>query len=180
MAKQSYSEWLKEEFGGLIDTLALGDMQKRFLRSRWLDQVAWMEAKAAEAQRRYYRLRLTTVVGAVLVPVLVSLETLAGGFGDAARAGGVIASLVVAVSAAIEQFFGFGGRWQHYRQTVERLKSEGWFFFQLAGRYGTDGASHAAAYPAFAERVEEIVQSDVEVFVTEVAAERERHGRGKG
>ena len=180
MAKQTYPDWLKGELGALIDALALTEMQKHFLRSRWLDQVAWMEAKASEAQRRYYRLRLTTVIGAVLVPALVSLETLAGGLGDAARVASVLISLVVAVTAAIEQFLHFGERWQHYRQTVERLKTEGWFFFQLTGRYSADGATHTALYPAFAQRVEEIIQGDVQVFMTEVAGEGERQGEGTG
>ena len=175
MAKaDGYPAMLRREFEELIDAMPLDDMQKRFLRSRWLDQVAWMEGKASEAQRHYYRLRLTTVIGAVVVPTLVGLETLAGWPGDAVKGATVVVSLVVAVCAAIEQFFHFGERWHHYRQTVERLKSEGWLFFQLTGPYAADGASHAAAYPSFAQRVEELLQSDVEAFVTEVAVEREQ------
>ena len=172
MAKNGYSSWLGEEFGGIIDALALDEMQKRFLRSRWLDQVIWMEGKAAQTQRRYYRLRMTTVVGAVIVPTLVSLEAFGAGVGEVVRVITLVASTVVAVSAAIEQFFRFGERWQHYRRTVEQLKSEGWLFFELTGSYAQDGAPHAALFPSFAKRVEELIQSDVEVFVTEVTAER--------
>ncbi len=171
-AKNGYSDWLKQEFGDLIEAMSLDEMQKRFLRSRWLDQVIWMEKKAGETQGRYYRLRLTTVVGAVVVPALVSLETLGGGVGDGVRVATVLASILVAVSAAIEQFFRFGERWQHYRRTVEQLKSEGWLFFELTGAYAREGASHAALFPSFAQRVEELIQSDVETFVTEVTAER--------
>ncbi len=171
-AGNAYGDWLQQEFGGLIDALGLDEMQKRFLRSRWLDQVIWMEGKAAQTQRRYYRLRMTTVVGAVLVPALVSLESFGAGVGEVLRVITLLASTVVAVSAAIEQFFRFGERWQHYRRTVEQLKSEGWLFFELTGVYGRDGASHAALFPSFAKRIEELIQSDVEVFVTEVTAER--------
>ena len=173
MTGPSYPDMLRDELGGYVDGLALGDMQKRFLRGRWLDQVAWMEGKAAQAQQRYYRLRLATVIGAVMVPALVSLQTIDTDFGSVAQTLSVLVSLVVAVSAAIEQFFDFGGRWQHYRQTVEQLKTEGWSFLQLSGRYA-DAATHALAYPAFADRVEHIIQSDVEVFVTELAVKTER------
>jgi len=38
-AGNAYGDWLQQEFGGLIDALGLDEMQKRFLRSRWLDQV---------------------------------------------------------------------------------------------------------------------------------------------
>ena len=41
-------------------------------------------------------------------------------------------------------FFDFGGRWQHYRRTVEQLKTEGWSFLQLSGRYA-DMPTHAEA-----------------------------------
>lgn len=172
MTAASYPEILREELGGYIDGLALSDMQKRFLRGRWLDQVAWMEGKAAQAQRRYYRLRLATVIGAVMVPALVSLQTLDDGLGLLPEALSVLVSLIVGVSAAIEQFFDFGGRWQHYRRTVEQLKTEGWSFMQLSGRYA-EATTHAQAYPDFADRVEHIIQSDVEVFVTELAVKDE-------
>ena len=178
MTSPSYPDILREELGGFVDSLALSDMQKRFLRGRWLDQVAWMEGKAAQAQGRYYRLRLATVIGAVLIPALVSLQTLDEEFAPAAQVLSVLVSLVVGVSAAIEQFFDFGGRWQHYRQTVEQLKTEGWSFLQLSGRYA-EMPSHAEAYAGFADRVEHIIQSDVEVFVTELAVKDERDQPGR-
>jgi hypothetical protein len=61
--RDNYGSWLCGEFGAIIDALDLDAQRKRFLRSRWLDQVVWLEKKAGEAQRRYYRLRTTTVVG---------------------------------------------------------------------------------------------------------------------
>ena len=178
MTSPSYPDILRDELGGFIDGLALSDMQKRFMRGRWLDQVAWMEGKAAQAQGRYYRLRLATVIGAVMVPALVSLQTLDTDLGEIAQTLSVLVSLVVAVSAAIEQFFDFGGRWQHYRRTVEQLKTEGWSFLQLSGRYA-DTPTHAEAYAGFADRVEHIIQSDVEVFVTELAVKDERDQPGR-
>ncbi len=177
MSAPSYPDMLRDELGAFVDALDLSDMHKRFLRGRWLDQVAWMEGKAAQAQRRYYRLRLATVIGAVIVPALVSLQTLELGLGPLPEVLSVLVSLVVGISAAIEQFFDFGGRWQHYRQTVEQLKTEGWSFMQLSGRYGEAG-THALAYASFADRVEHIIQSDVEVFVSELAVSEDRDKSG--
>ena len=139
MARQdSYEQWLKEDLGKLIDTLELTDLQKHCLRSRWLDQILWMEGNANRCQNRYYFLRLTTIIGGVIVPALVSLNTpaLTGlavsggtnlGLGWIAPVAGWAAfalSLVVALSAAIEQFFNYGERWRHYRRMVESLKVE--------------------------------------------------------
>ena len=178
MANSGYLDSLKREFTGLIDDLGLDPTRKRFLVSRWLDQVAWMEGKASKAQKQYYRLRLVTVVGAVLVPALVSVSALdsdlAGiDIGAVGKIATWIVSLVVAVSAAIEGFFRFGERWRNYRSTAERLKMEGWLFFQLAGPYSGEAATHEDGYSAFASRVEELIKSDVEVYLTEVGIEAE-------
>ena len=81
-------------------------------------------------------------------------------------------SLLVAIGAAVEGFFRYGERWRHYRSIVERLKIEGWQFFQLSGQYRRHGA-YAAAYPTFAARIEEIIQSDVQQYITEIVRERE-------
>ena len=170
---EPYKDELRKTFEGLIDSANLDDRQRDFLKLRWLDQLTWMEGKAGKAQRYYYRLRLVTIVGAVVVPALVALNTLNGWPGTAAQIATWIVSLVVAVSAAVEGFFQFGQRWRNYRSTAERLKTEGWLFFQLAGPYAADG-SHADAFRTFASRVEDLIQKDVDVYITEVAAEKQR------
>lgn len=174
MARDAYVNSLRRTFEELTEQVELGERERRLLRSRWLDQVVWMERRAAKAQRLYYRLRIVTVVGAVLVPSVVSLTALEGTPGRAARIVVWILSLVVAVSAAVEGFFAFGERWRNYRGTVERLKMEGWLFLQSAGPYA--GVPHADAYPAFAARVEELIQSDVDVYLTEVVAGKQKEG----
>jgi hypothetical protein len=168
-----YVAELRATFERLIDSVALEDAQRAFVKARWLDQVLWMEGKAAAAQRRYYRLRLVTVVGAVIVPALVSLSALHGRTGEAARAGAWIVSLTVAVSAAVEGFFQFGQRWRNYRGTVERLKTEGWLYLEQAGAYAAS-SSHRETFGAFAARVEELITTDVDAYLTEVAAEKQQ------
>ena len=143
--KNPYREWLKQDLGSLIDALELSELQKHFLHSRWLDQVLWMEGKADQAQKRYYLLRLTAIVGSVTVPALVSLNLSSTGVIVYIRWATFIISLLVAVSVAVEEFFHYGERWRHYRSSVERLKIEGWEFFQLSGEYRD--LNHAEAYP---------------------------------
>ncbi len=171
---EPYVDELRTTFERLIDAAELDDRQREFLKLRWLEQLAWMESKAGKAQRFYYRLRLITIVGAVVVPALVALNSLDGWPGNAAQIGAWIVSLVVAVSAAVEGFFQFGQRWRNYRSTAERLKTERWLYLQLAGPYATVDGSDADAYRTFASRVEELVQKDVTVYITEVATEKQR------
>lgn len=181
--RASYGEWLQNDLGALIDEIKeLTDVQKHSLRSRWLNQVTWMEGKAVAAQRWYYILRLTTIIGGVIVPALVTLKvgggTVQGVTGTILDTGftawlTVVISLLVAISAAIDEFFHFGERWRHYRRTVELLKVEGWQYLQLGGPYRSE-KSHLEAYPVFAARVEEILQHEVEVYITQVVREKER------
>ena len=84
----------------------------------------------------------------------------------------VILGLLVAVSGALEEFFRYGERWRHYRQTVEWLKIEGWRFFQLSDPY-RKFTTHAEAYSDFAGRVEDVIRRDVNVYVSEIVRTKE-------
>jgi hypothetical protein len=161
---------LKGELEAVIDQLELSALQKRCLRARWLDAVTWLERKAKQAQRRYYTLRLLIIIGGVIIPALVSLD-LGGAQADRVRWATFGLSLLVAISAALDGFFRYGERWRHYRLIAERLKIEGWQFFQLSGPYAHQ-PSHAAAHPGFAARAEEIIRIDIERYITEVVREK--------
>ena len=172
--KPSYEDWLKKEMERLIDAIDLPDLQKHFLRSRWLDQVVWMSASANKARNRYYALRMMTIIGGVLVPA--GLTSSFGGLSSAELADVVrwltfSISLIVAISAAVEEFFHFGERWRHYRRKVELLKGSGWQFFQLSGPFSAY-ANHADAYRSFAAQVEGILAQDVDVYITKVVQEK--------
>jgi hypothetical protein len=160
---------MAESLDRLVGQLGLEPAQEELMRGRWLDQIGWLERKAASAQRSYYALRVTTVVGAVLVPALVSLTTLDGRAGTAAKVAAWVIGVVVAVSAALEQLYRFGERWRDYRRTAELLKAEGWLFAQHADPYQ---AGPAATYPAFAARVEEILGSDLASYLARTADRR--------
>jgi Protein of unknown function (DUF4231) len=166
--RDAYARQLNRQFREMIDGLALGDLQKRFLHSRWLDQLLWFEARATTNQRRYYGLRLVTIVGGVIVPALISLNLRTADVADALAWVTFGLSLAVAISAALESFFGFGERWQTFRRTAEALKGQGWLFFELTGPY--QAQDHAAAFPTFAAQVETLVRQDVEAFIAQAQA----------
>ncbi len=167
---QSYVEWLESDLGGLIDALRLSDLRKRMLKSRWLDQVIWLEGRAKRDRNWYYRLRLTAIIGSILVPICVTVSQVSSLGWVAWVATGLGA--LVAIASAVEGFFRYGERWRNFRNTVELLKIEGWQFFQLSGPYSRR-RSHAHAYEKFTARVEEIIRRDVQIYISEVVGERE-------
>jgi hypothetical protein len=154
------------EFGGTIDQLAISAFQKEALRHRWLAQIRFMDQEARRSQRANYYLRFGALIASVTVPAMLGLS-IKGAIGTTLRWTVFGLSLVVALTTALDAYLHFGERWGHYRSLAEALKSEGWQFLQLGGRYGVFD-SHVAAYPAFVGRVEEIGAADVQAFFTKV------------
>lgn len=177
--RDSYREALRAEFTGLIDSIDLKEPQRYYMRSRWLDQVIWMESRANRARDLYYKLRLTTIIGGVIIPALVSLN-LAGNKDE--NINRVLFwttfafSQAVAISAATEQFFNYGERWRHYRRSVETLKTQGWQFFELSGAY-QPYKTYQQAFNYFAGNVESILQRDVEVYSTQIVQARKEDAK---
>lgn len=160
------------DIDSLIEMLGLSQLQQHFMRSRWLDQVNWMEGKAKQAQKRYYALRLTAIIGGVIVPILISLNFTNPKVAEIIHLLSIILSGVVAICSAVEEFFHYGERWQHYRRTVESLKIQGWQFSQLSGLY-SGFESHQQAFPRFVLQVEDILQRDVEAYISKVVQEKQ-------
>jgi len=175
MNKTTDHAHMRAEMDQLISAIELPELNKQFLRARWLELIIWMDGKAQESVWWYRRLRLATIIGGVIVPALVSLNV-GSDMQGLIQALTFIVSLVVALSAAVEEFFRYGERWRHYRRMTESLKSEGWQFLQLSGTYANQ--THAQAYPTFASRVEELSREEVESYITQVFTEK-KEAEGK-
>lgn len=169
LKKPKDHEQMRAELDQLIAAIELPDLNKQFLRARWLELVVWMDGKAQDSVWWYRRLRLATIIGGVIVPALVSLN-LGSDMQSLIQTITFLVSLVVALSAAVEEFFRYGERWRHYRRMTESLKSEGWQFLQLSGGYANQ--THVQAYPAFAARVEELSREEVDTYITQVFKEK--------
>ena len=160
-----------QEFAGVIGEFDLDERQRQFLQARWLDQLVWFDAKAKQAQRRYYALRLVAIVGGLIVPALVSLTVRHAEVASAVAWTTFALSLVVGIAVAVDGFFNYGGRWRQYRRTAELLKGHGWQYFELVGAY-SGYATHQAAFGRFATAVEALIAEDVDVYLSKVMREQ--------
>lgn len=181
-----------ERLRAILDSLALTPFQKGLIKERWLDQVVWLSAQARKARRRFLIYRIPVIVGGVFVPALVTIllsngtgtpgdgtriAWLAGVPVDVIRFLAFSVSLLVALCAAVEEVLKYGDRWRHYRRTAEMLKTLGWQYMMLSGAFRRYD-SHAAAFAAFTERVENTLNEDVEGYLGTMAGEapeRSRH-----
>lgn len=173
MAKKQdpYIEFLKKDFGELFDSLDLNDRQRHFLRSRWLDQVIWMEKKSGMCRDRHHTLRLTSIILGVIIPIILGIETQNAVANITIKRLAMGLSGIIVVASSVDEFLSYGERWYHYRRTVESLKAEGWKYFELTGNYA-NYADHQHAFTAFADRVEDVIRQDVEVNVTQQATKQ--------
>ncbi|WP_254449333.1 DUF4231 domain-containing protein [Anabaena sp. UHCC 0253] len=170
--KNDYRQYLKQSFSGLIDRLDLSDLRKDFLKNRWLDQVMWLEGRATKERNAHHNLRMITIIGGVIVPALIGFQKGNQKWQEIAGWSAFGLSQVVAVSAAVEEFFGHGEKYRSYRNTAEGLKIEGWQFFQMAGPY-RQFKTHSDAYTIFAERVEQYIQQDLQGFISQLTERQE-------
>ncbi len=175
-----------ERLKSILDSLEITLFQKGLIQERWLDQVTWMGAQARKTRRRFLMYRIPVVVGGVLVPALVAILLSSGTQASIPWLGGVpvdvirflsfSVSLLVALCAGVEEVLKYGDRWRHYRRTAEILKTLGWQYMMLNGAFRRY-ASHATAFTAFTERVEDTLNEDVEGYLGTMAGEGPEHKR---
>ncbi len=73
--KDSYEEFLREDFNKLFVSINLGNVQKPFLRSRWLDQVfGWKLRQIYRAIAIIIYGSQLLFIGGVILSALVSLN----------------------------------------------------------------------------------------------------------
>jgi uncharacterized protein DUF4231 len=168
-SRTSKDESLRE----IVRSLALEPEQVAFMEHRWLDQAVWMNSRANRARTRYYALRITTILGGVIVPALVAINE------DWAHVAAGVISVLVALSAALEEFFHYGERWRHYRLTAEQLKGDGWRF--MSGLSADDSPERrTSSFERFAAKIEGVIRRDVEVYVSRIVRDAEEPGEPTG
>ncbi len=142
-----------------IDKLGLPSDVAEYLDGRYLPYTRFCEAQATKWRIGYYWLRIPAITLAAFVPALV-----AANLGLAGRLIATGLGVVVAALSAVEHFLNAGGRWRHYRGTVERLKSEGWAYLALASPY-TGASDHPSALRSFVDQIERMIRADVGDYV---------------
>jgi Protein of unknown function (DUF4231) len=162
----AYNQKLNQDFQSLIDGLELDDLQKSYLKSRWLDQVLWIENRAVNMRNWYRRLRVGSIVASALVPLMLMGANFSRDekINNWIKAATAAVSAGVTVAVAVEELNQFGDKWYRYRRSAELLKSHGWQFLERTGIY-RKYESHQAAFADFTEQIETIIQRDVEVYI---------------
>jgi len=156
-----------ENVTGIIDDIELNrTYDKAILKHRFLDEITYYEKKRDDTKRYYNVFRFIVTTGSILLPAVLSMgqmdpAKLPKNFDMISYWCSWIISLLVTGSNGFLQLFSLDKNYFSYSMVVEQLKTEGWQFFGLSGKY-EDYPDHQSAYKTFSKSVESIKRKQVD------------------
>lgn len=157
----------REQISEIIETLELENVtDKSILKIRFLGEVVNYETRRNNVKKYYDIFRFIVTTGSILLPALLSIGQmdpvkLPKNFDTISYWVSWGISLLVTASNGFLQLFSLDKNYLEFAITTEQLKTEGWQFFQLSGKY-EDYHSHAHAYKSFNKSIENIKRKQVE------------------
>ena len=162
-----YDDSYANQVNTIIDTLVLdSETDRGILKSRFLSEVVDYERRKLKTKKYYDVFRFIVTIGSILLPAILSLgqmdpAKLPKNFDQWTYWSSWTISLMVTASNGFLQLFSLDKNYFEYALTTEQLKTEGWQYFQLSGKY-EDDKSHQEAYKAFSKSIENIKRKQVE------------------
>lgn len=157
----------EKQISEIIETLELNNETERsILKSRFLGEVLQYESRKNNTKKYYNIFRFLVTSGSILLPAVLSMgqmdpAKLPKNFDNISYWTSWTISLMVTACNGFLQLFSLDKNYFEFSITTEQLKTEGWQFFQLSGKY-EDYDSHKEAYKPFCKSVENIKRKQIE------------------
>jgi hypothetical protein len=163
----------------IVEILSLSNSKKILFRQRYLRVLADYKARSTRYTISFYTLRIIVGIGSLLVPALLSIQQIGVGNSDQSDAkkqldialfwSTWVLSLLVTMSNGLFTLMKVDKKYYFMHTLLEQLRSEGWQFLTLTGRYAiyrrpdiSGGLSHDLAFGLFCHMVEKIKMHQVE------------------
>ena len=156
-----------DNVSGIIDDIELQrTYDKAILKHRFLDEITYYEKKRDDTKKYYNVFRFIVTTGSILLPAILSMgqmdpTKLPKHFDMITYWCSWTISLMVTGSNGFLQLFSLDKNYFSYSMVVEQLKTEGWQFFGLSGKY-EDYPDHQSAYKTFSKSVESIKRKQID------------------
>tara|TARA_Y100000389_G_C17460814_1_gene521520 strand:+ start:977 stop:1831 length:855 start_codon:yes stop_codon:yes gene_type:complete len=172
----NYSSRVNEIIDNLDLPEDMAESNKGLLKARFLDEVTFYEKKRDKTKKFYNVFRFIVTTGSILLPAILSLgqmdpTKLPKNFDQITYWSSWSISLSVTISNGFLQLFSLDKNFYSYSLVVEQLKTEGWQYFGLSGKYEEYDIHSKEAYKEFCKAVENIKRKQVE---------QEFQGKGNG
>lgn len=164
----------RSDFQNILQGLDLSYVQKEIIKTRYLHILENFQRRTRNFSIIFFVGHFIITVGSLLVPALMSIEnsdasvTFSGvNFPVFMYWATFIISLFVTTSNGILTLFKVDKKYYFLNTTLERLRSEGWQYFSLTGRYSGhlinhQQPTHANQFIFFTHYVEKIKMKQVE------------------
>ena len=133
---------------------------------RFLYEVLNYDARRNHTKKYYNAFRFIVTLGSIFLPAILSIgqmdpAKLPKNFDRFSYWASWSISLTVTACNGFLQLFSLDKNYFEYAITSEQLKTEGWQYFQLSGKY-EDYPDHSSAYRSFCKSIENIKRKQVE------------------
>ena len=152
----------------IIDSLVLKNSpsDNEIIKNRFLYEVMNYEYKRDSINKYYNGLRFVMTIGSILLPAILSIgqmdpAKLPKNFDTITYWTSWSLSLTITACNGFLQLFSLDKNYIAYSLVVEQLKTEGWQYFQLSGKY-ENAQNHGQAFKQFCKSVEGVKRKQIE------------------
>lgn len=162
----------------ILEILSLPDAKKALFHFRYINVLREYNGRALLYARAFHTLRVIVGVGSLFVPALLSIQQISTNSSKTAVDKQLdlllywctwVLSLMVTMSNGMLTLFKVDKKYYFMHTLVEQMRSEGWQFLTLTGRYAlyrrvdaSGNLCHDAAFGLFCHMVEKIKMHQVE------------------
>jgi succinate dehydrogenase/fumarate reductase cytochrome b subunit len=168
----------RSKFQNLLENIDLSPVQKQIIKTRYLNILENFQKRARNYGIIFYLGHVVITVGSLFVPALLSIQNSDktyvyqnSNFTIQVYWATFILSLLVTIFNGILTLFKIDKKYYFLNTTLERLRTEGWQYFSLTGRYSgqllkkgkiTPVPAHRNQFVYFTHYVEKIKMKQVE------------------
>lgn len=164
----------RSNFSNILYKIDLSDVEKQIIESRYLNILENFQKRSRNHGIVFFLGHFVITVGSFLVPALMSIQNSDKSYFYNSSIFSInlywatfIVSLMVTLFNGILTLFKIDKKYYFLNTTLERLRSEGWQYFGLSGRYsgmltGDATPTHKNQYMYFIHQIEKIKMKQVE------------------
>jgi Protein of unknown function (DUF4231) len=165
----------REEWQMVLQQLDLSPAQKKMIETRFIHMIETFHKRARNYSRMFYMGHVIITVGSLFVPALLSIQNsnaniTAGNTNFSVQVywATFIISLLVTIFNGILTLFKIDKKYYFLNTALERLRTEGWQYMELTGRYAGHLVGHGIVpthknqFVFFTHQIEKIKMKQVE------------------
>jgi hypothetical protein len=175
----------RDDIESMLEGIDLPEIQKQHIQSRYINILENFKKRTRKFSLMFYIGHFVITVGSLFVPALLSIQnasstvSFANGFTIPVYIITFVVSLLVTIFNGILTLFKIDKKFYFLNTITEKLRSEGWQFLGLTGRYSgrlnNVTPTHTNQFLYFSHEIEKIKMSQVqeEFYKTDDAISKE-------